>query len=180
VTLPNSAAMARLAGRLLVAAAIVIVAMWAAFVYRDLAAMSRASASEEDVRRGRIAADYDLPQISWSAVDARQLSTRDGHLDLVTGDGPYLYQAMASVPIHGASFAHLAFKGRVTRGGITIGLVANGRWLANRSIRDSREFDDLLTAQPRDTPTLTVVVANCNPAGESMANLDDLKLYLIR
>jgi hypothetical protein len=163
--------MARLAGRLLVAAAIVIVAMWAAFVYRDLAAMSRASASEEDVRRGRIAADYDLPQISWSAVDARQLSTRDG---------PYLYQAMASVPIHGASFAHLAFKGRVTRGGITIGLVANGRWLANRSIRDSREFDDLLTAQPRDTPTLTVVVANCNPAGESMANLDDLKLYLIR
>jgi hypothetical protein len=176
---PNSPAMARLAGRLLVVVAVVMVAMWAALVYLDLAAMSRASASAEDVRRGRIPVDYDLSQISWSAVDAHQLSTRDGHLDLVTGDGPYLYQAIAIVPTHRASFAHLAFKGRVTRGGITIGLVAHGRWLVNRSIRDVREFDDLLTARA-DTPDLTIVVANCNPAGESIGTIDDLKLYLIR
>jgi hypothetical protein len=180
VTPPNSAAMARLAGRLLVVAAVVMVAMWAALVYLDLAAISRASASAEDVRRGRIVADYDLLHIAWSTVEARQLSTRDGHLNLVTGDGPYLYQAMATVPTHRAVFAHLAFKGRVMRGGITIGLVANGRWLANRSIRDVREFDDLLTAHPADTPDLTIVVANCNPAGESIGTIDDLKLYLIR
>jgi hypothetical protein len=176
----SSETMARLAGRLLIVVAVLIVSIWSALVYLDLAAMSRASASADDVRRQRIAPDYDLSRISWSSVGARRLSMRDGHLDLVTGDGPYLYQAIATVPTRHASIAHLMFKGRVMRGGITIGLIANGRWLANRSIRDTREFDDLLTAQSTDTPTLTIVVANCNPAGESIGTIDDLKLYLIR
>ena len=53
--------------------------------------------------------------------------------------GRALYQAIATVPTHHrAVFAHLAFKGRVMREDHDRGLVANGRWLANRSI--SRRF----------------------------------------
>jgi hypothetical protein len=176
----STAVAAPVAGRLLMTIAVAIVVAWAGLVYHKLAAMSRASASAGEVRRGRIAADYDLTRVRWSTADARALSTREGHLDLVTGDGPYLYEAIATVPTGGASIAHLAFRGRVTRGGLTVGLVANGRWLANRSVRAGREFDDLLTTRLARTPTLMIVVANCNPAGESIGAIEELKLYLVR
>ena len=167
-------------GRVLIGIAIVTVATWLGLVYRDVVALSRASASADDVRNGRVAANYDVSTLHWSTLDARTVSVTQGRLEILTGDGPYLYDAVARVPVDRAAIAHLTVRGYVGKGGITIGLMAGGKWLGFRSFQSPGPFEDLVTGRLAGASSLDIVVANCNPAGESAAALDDLKLYVVR
>jgi hypothetical protein len=157
-----------------------MVTVWVGIVSRDIAAWSRAYASADDVRSGRLAPDYELQRLAWSVADARSAAVIDSQMQLLTGAGPYRYQATATVATNRATVAHVAFRVRVATGGITVGLVGSGGWLALQTVSAPGVFEHLITAPITGEKSITVVIANANPAGESAATIEELRMYFVR
>jgi hypothetical protein len=122
--------------------------------------------------------DYDLTTLPWQLVNPRLFEIRQGGLTLATNSDPYGYQAYATVNPNSANTAGIRFDADVERGGVTIGLLQAGKWIAVNSSQNIGTFSDLNSALLGFRRSLTVMIANKNPAGESRVVIKSLRLYL--
>jgi len=122
--------------------------------------------------------DYDLTSLPWQKVRPRQFDVRDGELLLTTSGEPYEYQAYANIKVNGANTAGIRFDADVASGGITIGILQAGEWIAINSSNGTGRFADLNSALLGFRRSLTVMIANRNPQGESRVRIKSLRLYL--
>jgi hypothetical protein len=127
---------------------------------------------------GRPGPDYDLATLPWKVAAARVFDVKPGRMTLVTSHDSFAYQASANIGTGGASAADIQFDVDVEAGGVTIGLVQGGKWVAISSSRRAGSFADWNSAQLGYRRSLTVVIANDNPAGESRFIVKSLRLYL--
>jgi hypothetical protein len=123
---------------------------------------------------------YDLTTFPWQIVPARMFEIRNDEIALVTSSDPYGYQAVATVSVGGARAADLQFDVDIEQGGVTIGLLQGGKWIASNSSQTPGPFADWNSAQLGYQRSLTLVVANNNPAGESRVTIRALRLFLRR
>jgi len=121
---------------------------------------------------------YDLASLPWQLVNPRVFDVRPGKVTLVTSDEPYAYQAFATVNRNGADAADIQFDIDVESGGTTVGLLQSGKWIASSSWTRPGTFADTNSALLGYGRSLTVVIANNNPAGQSRLILKSLRLYL--
>jgi hypothetical protein len=122
--------------------------------------------------------DYDLTTLPWQTVRPRQFDIREGELVLTTSAEPYGYQAYANISVNGANTAGVRFDADVVSGGVTIGILQAGEWIAINSSHGVGRFTDLNSALLGFRRSLTVMIANRNPDGESRVRIKSLKLYL--
>jgi len=122
--------------------------------------------------------DYDLTTLTWQLVNPRLFEIRQGGLTVATSSDPYGYQAYATINTNRANTAGITFEADVERGGITIGLLQAGKWIAVNSSQNIGTFSDLNSALLGFRRSLTVMIANKNPAGESRVVIKSLRLYL--
>ena len=122
--------------------------------------------------------DYDLTTLPWQLVNPRLFEIRQGGLTVATSSDPYGYQAYATINTNRANTAGITFEADVERGGITIGLLQAGKWIAVNSSQNIGTFSDLNSALLGFRRSLTVMIANKNPAGESRVVIKSLRLYL--
>jgi hypothetical protein len=149
--------------------------------YRHLAGLSWWYASTRALLTESSAPDFTLPSLPWQPVHPRAFEPRDGRLTLVTSAEPFAYQAFAMIDIAGAKSAGIKFDAQVDRGGVTIGLLQGGRWIAISSLPSTGRFSEVNVAQLgfRRRP-ITVMIANRNPEGESRVTINALQVYLLR
>jgi len=124
--------------------------------------------------------DYDLGTLPWKTASPRAFDLRPSRLTLVTNPEPYGYQAFATVDTKRANVADIQFDAEIESGGATIGLLQDGKWIAVNSSQRRGRFADANTSELGRSRSLTVVVANDNPAGESRLTIKSLRLYLRR
>jgi hypothetical protein len=122
--------------------------------------------------------DYDLATLPWKVAAARVFDVKDGRMTIVTSNDSFAYQASATIGTGRASAADIYFDVDVEAGGVTIGLVQGGKWIAISSSRNAGSFTDWNSAQLGYRSSITVVIANDNPAGESRLIVKSLRLYL--
>jgi hypothetical protein len=122
--------------------------------------------------------DYDLTAFPWQLAGARVFEVGQGRIAMVTSEDPFGYQAFATVSAGGAGAAEFQFDVEIEQGGVTIGLLQGGKWIAANSSRSPGPFADWNSAQLGHRRSLTVVVANDNPAGESRVTINALRLFL--
>ena len=122
--------------------------------------------------------DYDLTTLPWQLVNPRVFEIRQGGLTVATNADPYGYQAYATINTNSANTAGIAFDADVERGGVTIGLLQAGKWIAVNSSQNTGTFSDLNSALLGFRRSLTVMIANKNPAGESRVVIKSLRLSL--
>ena len=115
---------------------------------------------------GRPAPDYDLATLPWRVAAARVFDLEQGRLTLVTSHDSFAYQASAKIGTGGARAADIQFDVDVEAGGVI------------SSSRKAGSFADWNSAQLGYRRSLTVVIANDNPAGESRLIVKSLRLYL--
>ena len=84
----------------------------------------------------------------------------------------------ATINTNRANTAGITLEADVERGGITIGLLQAGKWIAVNSSQNIGTFSDLNSALLGFRRSLTVMIANKNPAGESRVVIKSLRLYL--
>jgi hypothetical protein len=126
------------------------------------------------------AADYELNTLPWQTASPRVFDLKPSLLTLVTNREPYAYQVFATVETRRAGSADIQFDAEVQSGGVTIGLLQDGKWIATNSAQRPGRFADANTAELGRSRSLTLVIANDNPAGESRLVVRSLKLYLRR
>jgi hypothetical protein len=80
--------------------------------------------------------------------------------------------------VNGANTAGVRFDADVVSGGVTIGILQAGEWIAINSSHGVGRFTDLNSALLGFRRSLTVMIANRNPDGESRVRIKSLKLYL--
>ena len=124
--------------------------------------------------------DYDLTSLPWQLVHPRLFEVREGRLTLATSSEPYGYQAYATINANGANTAGIKFDADVESGGITIGILQAGAWIAANSSQTTGAFSELNSALLGYRRSLTVMIANKNPAGESRVTITSLRMYLRR
>ena len=150
--------------------------------YADLSGLSWWYGSVHHLRTGtaagRPAPDYDLATLPWRVAAARVFDVKQGRMTLVTSNDSFAYQASATIGTGGASAADIQFDVDVEAGGVTIGLLQGGKFVAISSSRNAGSFADWNSAQLGYRRSLTVVIANDNPAGESRLIVKSLRLYL--
>jgi hypothetical protein len=122
--------------------------------------------------------DYDLTTLPWKLVHPRVFEVKQGHLTMVTDHEPFGYQAYAVLNTGGANAADIQFEADVEAGAATIGLVQSGKWIATSSSQRTGAFSDSNSALLGYGRSVTVVIANDNPAGESRLTVKSLRLYL--
>jgi hypothetical protein len=122
--------------------------------------------------------DYDLETLPWQPAAPRSFVVPQGRLTLVTNAEPYAYQAFATVPTNGASAADIEFEADVESGGLTIGLLQSGKWIAVNSSPRPGVFTDTNSTLLGHSRSVTLMIANNNPAGETRMTLKWLRLYL--
>jgi hypothetical protein len=122
--------------------------------------------------------DYDLTTLPWRVAAARVFDIRPDRITMVTSSEPFGYQAVATVSAGGARAADIQFDAEVEQGGVTIGLLQAGKWIAANSSRSRGPFADWNSAQLGYQRSLTLVVANDNPAGESRVTINAVRLFL--
>ena len=122
--------------------------------------------------------DYDLTTLPWTVVHPRVFEVKQGKLTLVTAAEPFAYQAYATINTGGANAADLQFDADLQKGGATIGLLQSGKWIAISSSQRIGSFADSNSAQLGYSRSVTVMIANDNPAGESWLTIKWLRLYL--
>ena len=134
----------------------------------------------QSLRRGALPnPDYELATLPWTAIHPGRFEPgADGTMNLITNDEPYTYQAFAAVNTKGARFADIQFEAAIQSGGITIGLLESGKWVASSSSQRPGSFADSNSVQLGRGRSVTVVIANDNPNGESRATIKWLRLYL--
>ena len=122
--------------------------------------------------------DYDLNTLPWQLVHPRVFELQPQQLTLVTDLEPFAYQAVAIVNRNGARSAAIQFEADIESGGTTIGLLQSGQWIAVSSSHRRGAFSDAIAVQLGYGRSLTVTIANNNPAGETRLTLKSLRLYL--
>jgi hypothetical protein len=122
--------------------------------------------------------DYDLASLPWQTVSPRMFDVQQGTLTLVTSAEPYGYQAFATIDAKGANTAGITFDANVESGGVTIGILQAGEWIAVNSSQTTGAFAEINSALLGFRKSLTVMIANKNPAGESRVTIKSLRLYL--
>jgi len=122
--------------------------------------------------------DYDLETLPWQLAAPRSFAMQQGHLTLVTNAEPFAYQAFATLPTNGARAADIEFDADVESGGLTIGMLQAGTWIAVNSSPRPGLFTDTNSTLLGRGRSLTLVIANNNPAGETRATLKWLRVYL--
>ncbi len=125
-------------------------------------------------------ADYDLHTLPWKVASAAAFDLTSTALRVVTSAKPYDYQAFATIDTKHARTADIVFDSDIQAGGATIGFVQNGKWIVSNSATQSGRFADENTVNLGRDPSLTVVVANDNAAGESRFTIRSLRVYLRR
>jgi hypothetical protein len=121
--------------------------------------------------------DYDLATLPWQTVRSRVFELKQGQRTLVTGAEPFAYQAQAAAETGGAATVFLQFEGDIESGGVTIGLQQAGRWIAASSFQRAGPFSDSSIARLGRGKSVTVVIANNNPAGESKLAIGSVRLF---
>jgi hypothetical protein len=121
---------------------------------------------------------YDLSTLPWQSVRPQQFTFQAGQLILTTGIEPYAYQAYAMIGTRGANAADIQFEAEIEAGGVTIGLLQSGDWIAKISSTKTGAFAGSTSAILGYSRSITVIVANLNPAGESRLTIKSLRLYL--
>jgi hypothetical protein len=122
--------------------------------------------------------DYDLGSLPWQVAHPRLFDVKPGRITLVTSDEPFGYQAFAAIETAGARAVDLLFEVDVESGGVTIGLLQGGKFIATSSTRQAGSFVDGNSAQLTYRRSMTVVIANNNPAGESRLTIKSLRVFL--
>ena len=122
-----------------------------------------------------------------SAV-TEELSQLDGVTDVavdletgratVTSDEPFAYQAYATIETGGASAVDFDFEVEVESGGVTVGLLQGGKWIAVNSSDKPGSFKGANSARLAYRRSTTVMIANDNPSGASRLTLKSLRLFL--
>jgi hypothetical protein len=121
--------------------------------------------------------DYDLNTLPWKVAHPRVFDLQPHQLVLVTDPEPFAYQAFATVNTDGASSAAIQFEADIESGGTTIGLLQSGKWIAVSSSHRRGVFSDASAAQLGYSRSITLTIANNNPAGETRLTLKSLRLY---
>jgi hypothetical protein len=122
--------------------------------------------------------DYDLDSLPWQKAEPRAFDVQQGQLTLVTNAEPFAYQAFATVHTNGARAADIQFEADVESGGVTIGLLQSGKWIAVSSSPQPGVFADTNSTLLGYSRSVTLMIANNNPAGETRVTLKSLRLYL--
>ena len=122
--------------------------------------------------------DYNLTTLPWQVARPRVFEMGQGTATMVTSDESFAYQAFATINTRGARAADFQFDVEVVAGGVTIGLLQSGRWIAASSSQRPGPFSDSNSALLGYGRSITVVIANDNPAGESRITIKSLRLYL--
>ena len=122
--------------------------------------------------------DYDLMTLPWQLVRPRVFAASQGSMTIATSNEPFGYQAFANISTGGAAAADIQFDVDVEAGGVTIGLLQGGKWIAINSTLKPGAFVESNSAQLGYHRSLTVMIANDNPAGESRMTVKSLKLFL--
>src|SRR5262245_36728216 len=121
---------------------------------------------------------YDLSSLPWQLAKPRTFDLQSGRATLVTNDEPFAYQAFATINRNGADSALIQYDIDVESGGTSVGLLQSGKWIAISSSTRPGNFAGAKSALLGYNRSLTVVIANNNPAGESRLNVKSLRLYL--
>jgi len=122
--------------------------------------------------------DYDLNTLPWKVVHPRVFDLQPQQLTLVTDLEPFAYQAVATVNRNGARSAAIQFEVDIESGGTAIGLLQSGKWIAISSSQRPGVFSDAIAVQLGYGRSISVTIANNNPAGETRLTLKSLRLYL--
>jgi hypothetical protein len=88
--------------------------------------------------------------------------------------------AFATVETHGATAADFQFDMDIETGGATIGLLQAGKWLVSNSSTLPGRFADTNSALLGYHRSITLMIANNNPMGETRLTVNALRLYLRR
>jgi hypothetical protein len=124
--------------------------------------------------------DYDLATLPWQQIQPRSFTIAQGRLKIITNDEAFGYQALANVKTNGANAADIQFDIDVESGGVTVGLLQAGKWIASNSATQAGRFTDWNSAQLGYRRTLTIAIANDNAAGESRVTVKALRVFLRR
>jgi len=122
--------------------------------------------------------DYDVTTLPWQIVHPRLFNVGQGRLTLATSSEPYAYEAFATIATNGANTARIIFDAEVERGAVSIGLLQAGNWISVNSSENTGAFSAINSARLGYRRSLTVMIANKNPAGESRVTITSLRLYL--
>jgi hypothetical protein len=122
--------------------------------------------------------DYDLTTLPWQMIHPRTFEIAKGRLRIITNDEAFGYQVLANVKTNGANAADIQFDIDVESGGVTVGLLQAGKWIASNSATQAGQFSDWNSAQLGYHRTLTIAIANDNAAGESRLTVKALRVFL--
>jgi hypothetical protein len=118
--------------------------------------------------------------LPWQTAHPREFEVKNRRLTLVTDAAPFGYQAFAIIDRNGANAAAFHFDVTIESGGVTIGLLQDGKWIASSSSQAPGRFVDSNSTLLGSSRSMTFVIANDNPSGESRVRVDDISLYLRR
>jgi hypothetical protein len=150
---------------------------WSA--YTQFSTLSQSYGQAELAKSGELPnPTYDLSSLPWQLAKPRTFDVQSGAATLVTSDEPFAYQAFATVNRNGADSALIQYDIDIESGGTTVGLLQSGKWIAMTSSTRPGTFAGTNSALLGYGRTLTVVIANNNPAGASRLTVKSLRLYL--
>jgi hypothetical protein len=121
---------------------------------------------------------YDLNSLPWTVVHPRVFDVTPRGATLVSDAEPYGYQVLAVVATKGADAVDIQFDVDILSGGVTIGVQQAGKWITSNSSQRLGRFSESNTAPLGYRRSLTVVIANNNPLGETRLAIKSLRLYL--
>jgi hypothetical protein len=175
----------RLQARLINGAVIATATIGVWLFWSEYGYLSTLSWSYENTYRLRALAattkpDYDLATLPWHTVRPRVFQITQGTLTLATDADPFAYQAQATVGTDGAVSVFLQVDADIVSGGVTVGLQQGGRWIATSSSQQVGAFSDSIIARLGRGKSVTVVIANNNPVGESRVGVGSLRLFFRR
>jgi hypothetical protein len=122
--------------------------------------------------------DYDLSNLPWQTVRPQIFQTTAGGTRLVTSREPFEYQAYATIETRRASAVDFHFDATVESGGVSIGVLQNGRWIAASSSKQPGPFTGSNAARLGLRSTITLMIANNNPGGESRIVINSFRVFL--
>jgi hypothetical protein len=115
---------------------------------------------------------------AWASTGIGTVESRDGAVHVVTGPEPFAYQATARLPAKAGAAGYLVeFEVEIDRGGATLGLLdPAGRWIEVRSRSEPGRLIGTVRGRARAGASLTLVLANHNPKGDSSFALRRLEI----
>jgi hypothetical protein len=122
--------------------------------------------------------DYDLATLPWQMAHPRVFEIAPHEIRLITSNESFGYQVFANVRTGGANAADIHFDVDVESGGATIGLLQAGKWIASNSTQKPGTFAEWNSARLGYHRSLTVAIANDNPAGASRLTIKSVSLFL--